>query len=86
LSRHHYPLKTLCIVYNICSQMTNNDSKDKDKAGESQIPKIPTLNFGYKKPSMFSGNKGFMPKGNPGAKFNQSTFHTQHKGGPSGGK
>ncbi|KKR89421.1 hypothetical protein A2434_02205 [Candidatus Woesebacteria bacterium RIFOXYC1_FULL_41_14] len=50
------------------------------------VPKIPTLNFGPKKPSIFSGNKGFSPKGNPRGKFNQATFHTQHKGGPSGGK
>jgi len=73
--------------------MTNKGAKKKNKAAENppkdgggQIPKIPTLSFGFKKPSMFSGNKGFMPKGTPGAKFNQSTFHTQHKGGPSGGK
>ena len=73
--------------------MTNKSIKKKNKAAESsskeassQIPKIPMLSFGFKKPSMFSGNKGFVPKGTPGAKFNQSTFHTQHKGGPSGGK
>jgi hypothetical protein len=51
-----------------------------------KIPIIPSLGFGLKKTSMFGGNKGFMPKGNPRAKFNQATFHTQHKGGPSGGK
>lgn len=73
--------------------MTNRGAKQKNKdattpsgEGSVQIPKIPTLSFGFKKPSMFSGNKGFVPKGTPGAKFNQSTFHTQHKGGPSGGK
>lgn len=52
----------------------------------TEPPKIPTLNFKGGRPSIFSGNKGFMPKGNPSAKFNQATFHTQHKGGPSGGK
>lgn len=52
----------------------------------SKIPKIPTLNFGYKRPSMFSGGPKFNPKGAPKGKFNQSTFHTQHKGGTSGGK
>jgi hypothetical protein len=71
-----------------------NKSEEKTKEPLSQpstgqdaaVPKLPTLNFGPKKPSMFSGNKGFFPKGNPRAKFNQATFHTQHKGGPSGGK
>lgn len=59
--------------------MTNKDDKPQEK-------KLPSLGFGLKKQSIFSGNKGFMPKGNPGVKFNQATFHTQHKGGPSGGK
>ena len=64
------------------------DKKNKqvEKPAESSIPKIPTLSFGFKRPSMFSGNRGFAPKGAPQTKFNQSTFHTQHKGGPSGGK
>lgn len=66
--------------------MTNKGDKNDNEKASSQIPKLPPLNFGFKKPSMFSGNKGFMPKGNPRVKFNQSTFHTQHKGGPSGGK
>ena len=66
--------------------MANQDKKDSNKQAGSQIPKLPPLGFGFKKPSMFSGNKGFTPKGNPRVKFNQSTFHTQHKGGPSGGK
>jgi len=66
--------------------MANNNTKKQDLPASRQVPKIPTLNFGYKKPSMFSGNKGFVPKGNPNVKFNQATFHTQHKGGPSGGK
>lgn len=51
-----------------------------------EIPKIPTLSFGFKKPSMFASSKGFIPKGPQRGKFNQATFHTQHKGGPSGGK
>jgi hypothetical protein len=59
--------------------MANKDIK-------TEIPKLPPLNFNGGRVSMFSGNKGFMPKGNPKAKFNKSTFQTQHKGGPSGGK
>jgi hypothetical protein len=51
-----------------------------------EIPKIPTLSFGGGRPSIFSANKNFMPKGSVKGKFNQATFHTQHKGGPSGGK
>lgn len=66
--------------------MTNKSKETKDKAPLSKVPKNPISNFGFKRPSLFSGNKGFVPKGNPGVKFNQSTFHTQHKGGPSGGK
>ena len=70
--------------------MTNagskTDSKNEPADKPGSVPKIPTLNFGFKRTSMFSGNKGFMPKGAPRTKFNQSTFHTQHKGGPSGGK
>jgi hypothetical protein len=53
---------------------------------EVVIPKIPTLSFGGGRPSIFSGNKGFVPKGALRGRFNQVTFHTQHKGGPSGGK
>ena len=60
--------------------MANNTKK------KAVIPKIPTLSFGGGRPSIFSANKGFMPKGSPKGKFNQATFHTQHKGGPSGGK
>jgi hypothetical protein len=52
----------------------------------SEILKIPTLSFGGGHPSIFSSNKGFVPKGAKRGKFNQATFHTQHKGGPSGGK
>ncbi|MCX6704192.1 MAG: hypothetical protein NTZ07_01980 [Candidatus Woesebacteria bacterium] len=52
----------------------------------AEIPKIPTLSFGLKRSSIFSANKGFMPKVAQRGKFNQATFHTQHKGGPSGGK
>jgi len=61
-----------------------------DKKAETikviEPPKIPTLNFGGGRPSIFSGNKGFIPKGNPKAKFSKAVFTTQHKGGPSGGK
>jgi hypothetical protein len=52
----------------------------------TEPPKIPTLNFRGGTPSIFSGNKGYMPKGNPKAKFSKAVFTTQHKGGPSGGK
>ena len=58
-----------------------NNTKKTDK-----IPKIPTLSFGGGRPSPFASNKDFAPKGPQRAKFNQATFHTQHKGGPSGGK
>lgn len=51
-----------------------------------EIPKIPTLSLGAGRPSIFSSNKVFGPKGAQRGKFNQATFHTQHKGGPSGGK
>ena len=60
--------------------MANDTKKD------AVAPKIPTLSLGFKRPSMFSSNKNFMPKGPQRGKFNQATFHTQHKGGPSGGK
>jgi len=51
-----------------------------------QAPKIPTLNFNFKRPSMFGANQVFGPRGAQKGKFNNATFHTQHKGGPSGGK
>ena len=57
-----------------------------DNKKEAVLPKTPALSFGFKRPSMFSSNKNFMPKGPQRGKFNQATFHTQHKGGPSGGK
>jgi len=60
--------------------MTNSDTKT------NPLPKLPPMNFGRQPTSMFSGNKGYMPKGNPKAKFNKAVFTTQHKGGPSGGK
>jgi hypothetical protein len=61
-------------------------SKAKDTIKVNEPPKIPTLNLG-KRPSLFSGgSKVSLPKGFSPGKFNQSTFHTQHKGGPSGGK
>lgn len=53
---------------------------------ETVVPKMPSLNFGGGRPSIFSLNKNFMPKVVQRGKFNQATFHTQHKGGPSGGK
>jgi len=52
----------------------------------TEIPKIPPLTFGGGKPSIFTSNKDFAPKLPQKGKFNQATFHTQHKGGPSGGK
>ncbi len=52
----------------------------------TNIPKLPPLGFGAPKTSMFGGNRGFMPKGNPNAKSVKTVFITQHKGGPSGGK
>lgn len=66
--------------------MANIDDKKEDKPKSTPIPKLPPLNFSGGKPSMFSKGKGFTPKGTPQGKFNQATFHTQHKGGPSGGK
>jgi chorismate synthase len=60
--------------------MANDDKK------AVEIPKIPTLNFGAGRPSMFSRGGKFMPKNMSKGKFNQATFHTQHKGGTSGGK
>ncbi|HJY99013.1 MAG TPA: hypothetical protein VJ227_04885 [Patescibacteria group bacterium] len=60
-------------------------SKAKDTIKVIEPPKIPTLNFG--KPSFSpTGQRVSGPKGKIQTKFNQSTFHTQHKGGPSGGK
>lgn len=51
------------------------------------LPKMPPLNFGGGGPSMFSRGVSSGPKGAQRGKFNQATFHTQHKGGPaSGGK
>lgn len=60
--------------------MTNN-SENKNKS----LPKMPPMNFGGGKPSIFSGGKSFGPKVSHQGKFNQSTFHTQHKGGTVGG-
>jgi hypothetical protein len=51
----------------------------------TEPPKIPTLKFKGGIPSIFSGNKGYVPKGNPNAKFNKPVFMTQHKGGTVGG-
>jgi hypothetical protein len=63
-----------------------NKSVKSDQKVKKEIPKIPALGFGFKKQSIFSADKGFVPKMRPEAKFNQATFHTQHKGGTSGGK
>jgi hypothetical protein len=68
------------IVYNIYRQMANKTIK------VAEPPKIPTLTLNFKRPSMFGGNKVFGPRGAQKGKFNNATFHTQHKGGPSGGK
>ena len=55
--------------------MANNDQN---------LPKNPSLGFG-KKPSLFSGNKGFGVKTPPGARFIPPQIRiTQNKGG--GGK
>jgi hypothetical protein len=52
----------------------------------TEPPKIPTLTLNFKRPSMFGTNKVFGPHGAQKGKFNNATFHTQHKGGTSGGK
>lgn len=49
------------------------------------LPKNPPMNFGGGVPSIFSKGSGIGPKTAPKVKFNQSTFHTQHKGGTVGG-
>lgn len=60
--------------------MTNNADKK-----INPLPKMPPLNFGGGVPSVFSKGKNMPQKGFTQGKFNQSTFHTQHKGGPVGG-
>lgn len=60
--------------------MTNNTDKK-----TNPLPKMPAMNFGGGHPSMFSGGKSFGPKIANRGKFNQATFHTQHKGGTAGG-
>jgi len=49
-------LKTIKIVYNITSDMANTDKK------ESNIPKLPSLNFGKKPIGFGSLNRGATPK------------------------
>jgi hypothetical protein len=60
--------------------MTNNDNNKKT----NPLPKMPPMNFGRGMPSIFSKGGRVSQKGSPQGKFNQSTFHTQHKGGPAG--
>lgn len=61
--------------------MTNNNSDKKI----NPLPKLPPMNFGGGKPSIYTKGQNFTAKGSTQGKFNQSTFHTQHKGGPVGG-
>lgn len=61
--------------------MTNKEGNKKT----NPLPKMPPMNFGGGPPSVFSKGKSFSQKGAPQGKFNQSTFHTQHKGGTVGG-
>jgi len=51
----------------------------------NEPPKIPTLNFGPKFSSAFGKTGGIGSKVASQGKFNQSSFQTQHKGGPAGG-
>lgn len=60
--------------------MTNNADKK-----INPLPKMPPMSFSGGRPSMFSKGKPFGPKTSHQGKFNQSTFHTQHKGGTVGG-
>jgi hypothetical protein len=65
---------------------SHSDAGGNAKSGHIKViepPKIP-LNFG-KKPTILPGSANFGPKPKPMSKFNQSTFHTQHKGGPAAG-
>ncbi|MGA2910668.1 MAG: hypothetical protein ABSE04_02590 [Candidatus Microgenomates bacterium] len=67
--------------------MANKQAFPADKPIKvTEPPKIPTLSLNFKRPSIFSSNKNAMPKSAQTGRFNQSTFHTQHKGGTSGGK
>lgn len=61
--------------------MTNKQDSKKT----NPLPKMPPMNFGGGGPSIFSKGSRVPQKGSPQVKFNQSTFHTQHKGGPVGG-
>lgn len=64
--------------------MTNTMPENKKVI--NPLPKNPPMNFGGGLPSMFSKGADSQSKGFTQGKFNQSTFHTQHKGGTSGGK
>lgn len=56
-----------------------------EKPKNNPLPKNPPMNFGGGIPSMFSKGK-FNPPGQRAVRTGgQSTFHTQHKGGPVGG-
>lgn len=62
--------------------MTNKKSDSKKPI--NPLPKNPPMNFGRGIPSVFSKGTS-SPKKTPMTKFNQATFHTQHKGGTAGG-
>lgn len=73
--------------------MTNSNTDPSKTAGEDKpskinpIPKMPSLNFGSGKNTFLSGRKVSVQKPEFRGRFNQATFHTQHKGGSaSGGK
>ncbi len=66
--------------------MTKANNKDNKIKETAHIPKLPAFGFIGKKKSMFAGNRNIGPRIPQQNKFNQSTFHTQHKGGTSGGK
>lgn len=60
-------------------------AEENKKKAVNPLPKNPPMNFGGGIPSVFSGGEKFTSKAGGQGKFNQSTFHTQHKGGPVGG-
>lgn len=63
--------------------MTNNNTGNAKPI--NPLPKNPPMNFGGGVPFIFSKGSVSGPKNTPTGKFNQSTFHTQHKGGSAGG-
>lgn len=64
--------------------LMTNKSENSNKT-LNPLPKNPPMNFGGGIPSIFSRGASVGPKSTPKVKFNQSTFHTQHKGGTAGG-